>query len=140
MGLSTVMLSVPEAVWDAGMEDRAREVGPVRYGWDGFLRSVFVMGTPETAQRRSRQRFGSVVSAVAVILLVESLVGHAATILVFVLLVAIGLCGRVGRPLLLVGATVVLAAEILLLASIPASPAPGSMPWGGWRSGAWRAC
>jgi PAS domain S-box-containing protein len=74
-----------------------------------------------------RQRLESAVSAVALALLVESLVGHTATILGFVFVVAIGLCGRVGKPWLLVGATVVLAAGILT--PIAASPAPRSVTW-----------
>src|SRR5262249_26277462 len=82
-----------------------------------------------------RQRFGSVVCAVAVALLVESLVGHATTIVAFALVAVISVCGRVVRPLLLVGATLVMAADVYALAPIAASLAPRWVTWA--RVGLW---
>jgi PAS domain S-box-containing protein len=94
-----------------------------------MIRSVFTMDGCADDSVWSQQRLGSAVSAVALVLLVESLVGHAATILAFALVVAIALCGRVNRPLLLLGATVLLAADTLALAPIAASAAPRSVTW-----------
>jgi PAS domain S-box-containing protein len=62
-----------------------------------------------------------VVTAFALSLLVESLIGHLVTVVVFALVVVASLCGQVGRPLLLGATTVTLAANSLVLSSVPAS-------------------
>jgi PAS domain S-box-containing protein len=69
----------------------------------------------------SRLRLATALTAVALVLLVESLVGHVVTVLVFALVAVTSLCAQVGRSLLLGTATVALAANTFVLASVPAS-------------------
>jgi PAS domain S-box-containing protein len=88
------------------------------------------MGRSQDDPRWGR-RLGGAISAVALVLLVESVVGRAATILLFGLAVVLALCGRAGRPFLLAAATVVLAADAFVLTAMPAFPASRPMT-AGW--------
>src|SRR5262249_2800388 len=95
--------------------------GWFRLGWHKTNWYVLPSGIWEGNRRWSRVQIGCGLAAAAVILLVESLVGHAGTVVVFALLVAIGVSGRVGHPLLLVAAAVVLSAETFILHAVGAS-------------------
>jgi PAS domain S-box-containing protein len=85
------------------------------------------MGPSRDDSRGRWQRLGGALSAVASVLLVESVVGHAMTVVLFALGVSIALCRRVGRPLLLGAATVALAVDAFVRTAMPALPASHSM-------------
>src|SRR5262249_30448819 len=97
------LLCVPDAERHPGMRgSHSWRLVRLGFGWDWPLQPVFTNRGSDHDQRGCRRRIADAVSTVALVLLVESLVGHAATILAFAMVVAIGLCGWIVRPLLLV--------------------------------------
>src|SRR5262245_54825605 len=95
--------------------------GRPRFLWDRPFQLMFTPWISEGGLQPSRLRLECALASVALMLIIETLAGHSFTVLVFALVVAASLCGRIGRPFVLGTAIVVVAAHAFVLGSVPAS-------------------
>jgi PAS domain S-box-containing protein len=91
------------------------------FAWGRPFQSMLTMWISEGDLERSRLRLESALASVALMLLAETLVGHKVTLFVFALVVAMSLCGRIGRPVVLLTAIVLLSAHAFVLESVSKS-------------------
>ena len=112
---------------------RIRGRGRSFIAWERPFQSMFKASVSAVDRQWSLLRLESALASVALLLLVETLVGHAFTVLGFALVVAMSLCGRIGKPLLLGTTMVVLVAHTFVLGSVSTSSwmiAVWLMVWG----------
>jgi PAS domain S-box-containing protein len=103
--------------------ERSRFPGRAKslFVWEMPFQSLFKVGVSEGNPQLSRLRLENALASVALMLIVETLIGHTSTVLVFGLAVGTSVCWRIGKPLLLGTTLVALAAHTFVLGSIPAS-------------------
>ena len=89
--------------------------------WEMPFQSLFAVWNSEGNPQLSRLRLESALASVALMLIVQTLIGHRSTVVVFGLAVGTSLCWRIGKPLLLGMALIAMAAHTFVLGSIPPS-------------------